>query len=400
MKNIVYLHQYFQFPDEGGATRSYWFVKGLIKAGYKVLVISSIHDRCSRSPGRYEFDGIEVEYLDIKYSNRMNKREKVNAFISFFIGCMKVMRKELNIDLVYATSTPLTVGIPALYFRIFHRTKYIFEVRDLWPDFPIAIGAIRNKIIIFFLKLLERCIYLKSEHIVALSPGMKDGVIKTGIRTEKVSVIPNMSKPDLFYPRQKNNALFSKYQELKAPYTIVHFGTMGPANGLDYFIDAAHVMSSSQNQTIKFILIGGGSEEERLKALVETKKLKNVVFRGYMNTFDISDYINCCDVSFVSFADLPILQTNSPNKLFDSFAAGKPVIVNSAGWTKTLVEEFNCGFYVDPKNPMDLATKIQELEHDSHLSSRMAQNSRMLAISKFNREKLVNEFLEIVAKVV
>ncbi|MDC3345958.1 glycosyltransferase family 4 protein [Schleiferiaceae bacterium] len=396
---LVYIHQYFIFPEEGGASRSYWFVKGLVKAGFNVLVISTTHEKCTRDSGRYQLENFEIVYLRVDYSNSMNKISKIISFIKFMFSSTYILLKTKNIDLVFSTSTPLTVGFPALILKIVKKIPFIFEVRDLWPDFPIEIGAIKNRFIIKILRIFEKIIYRKASHIIALSPGMKEGVISHGISANKVTVIPNMSKPDLFYPKPRKAEVLERYRYLGKAFTAVHFGAMGRANGLDYLIQAALILRKRRISNIQIVFVGEGSEELRLKSIVEHQGLNNVFFQGHMNTEQIAEFVNCCEVSIVSFLNFPILATNSPNKLFDSLAAGKPVIVNSNGWTRSLLERFRCGYYVDPEHPSELVDKLIKLRDDKNLMEGMGENSRSLALAEFDKEKLVDIFISIVSSV-
>lgn len=393
---VLYIHQYFETPEESGRTRSYWFAKELVRRGFEVSVITSMHSHSKRKAGVYDIEGIKVTYLENSYDNAMSIGSKIWSFLRFMFMSSWVCLRMKNVDLVYATSTPLTVGIPALLRKWLRGTPFIFEVRDLWPEFPIQVGAIKNKGVINILRWVEKLIYSNSRHIVALSPGMKDGVISTGVYDGKVSVIPNMSKPDLFYPRECDEQVTRKFGLEKNDFKVIHFGTMGVANGLEYIIHAAHNLHKSKVENIQFYFAGKGAMEEKLIAMVQEFGMNNVHFLGYMNTYEISEIVNCCDVSITSFADLPVLETNSPNKLFDSLAAGKAVIVNSAGWTKTLVEEANCGVYVDVKHPEQLADALLNLSQSLDEVTEMGNNARKLALKKYDKELLVDSFATIV----
>jgi glycosyltransferase involved in cell wall biosynthesis len=395
---ILYLHQYFVTPDEYGATRSYWFAKKLIQKGFEVTIISSLSSTTKRDPGIHYVDGIKVIYIGGRYSNIQSKFKKIFHFLRYFFIALSTSLKEKNVDLIYATSTPLTVGAIALLLKKINKTKYVFEVRDLWPEFPIQIGVLTNSYIIKILRRLEHTIYQEAEEIIALSPGMKDGVLKTGVIDSKVTVIPNMSKPDLFYPRVKDVQIMTNFNIKSDVLNILHFGSMGVANGLEYIIEVAKVLKVREISDIKFLFAGYGQTEEKLKKLVNENELENIDFLGKHNTYIISELINCCEFSFVSFKNLEVLYTNSPNKLFDSLSAGKPVIVNSAGWTKDLVENNNCGFFVNPENPLDFVDKIQEIKNNRQLIKIMGENARILSLNVFDKEILSEKFANLILK--
>ena len=148
--------------------------------------------------------------------------------------------------------------------------------------------------------------------------------------------------------------------------------------------------------SVEFVFVGGGSQEEDLRIYCTKKGLKNVHFFGSFPMNKTSEVVNLCDVSIVSFKNLPILYTNSPNKLFDSLSAGKPIIVNSAGWTKDMVEENNCGYFVNPDNAKDLKYRIKFLQKNSQVTKEMGMNSRKLAVEKYDKGILCNEFVSII----
>ena len=169
--NILYVHQYFVTPQEPGATRSYWISKELLKRGHHVTVITG-NSESKHEPGRFDRDGIDVIYINNFYNNSQTKVQKLWSFVKFIFQAIHTASKEKNVDLVYATSTPVTIGAVALALRFMKGWRYVFEVRDLWPEFPIQVGAVKNPVLIWLLRKFEKRIYKRSEHVVALSRGI------------------------------------------------------------------------------------------------------------------------------------------------------------------------------------------------------------------------------------
>ena len=392
---VLYIHQYFKTPNEPGGTRSYWFSKELLRRGHEVVMITSTNKYQTVS-GRFNIEGIDVIYVKNEYSNYFSPLQKVKSFLNFMRLSIKMASKEKNVDIVYATSTPLTVGGIALWLYYIKGWRYIFEVRDLWPEFPIQIGAIRNPILIKILRCFEKWIYKKSEYVVALSPGMREGVLSAGTPPDKVCVIPNMSKPDKFYLHEPSQEIAKCFNLDLEKFNIVHFGSMGKANGLGYLIETARLLNEQGIHDVNFIFLGDGATLPMLKDLVNKYHLDNVKFLGNHKMDVVSEVVNCCDASITSFLDLPILYTNSPNKLFDSLSAGKPIIVNSSGWTKDLVEKEDCGCYVDPKDPQFFVDKILEIKDNKDLLDRWGKNARLLSISTFDKSLLSCKMADVV----
>ncbi|PSR53992.1 hypothetical protein AHMF7605_10910 [Adhaeribacter arboris] len=392
---VLYIHQYFITPNEPGGTRSYWFAKELIANGHQVIMLTS-RNKQQKLIEKKLIDGIEVIYIKNSYSNNMGIISRLWSFFRFMLLSTWVGLRQKNIDLVYATSTPLSIGIPALAIKQFNGIPYIFEVRDLWPEVPIQMGAIKNKFVINLLNWFEKKIYFSAKHVVALSPGMRDGVIKTGTSPNKVTMIPNMAKKDEFFVRAKNWEVARTFNLDTNHFNVVHFGAMGIANGLEYIVKAAAVLKRKNIQNIDFVFLGEGKTELELKRICELEELTNVKFLGKHPMKTVSEIVNICDCSMVSFSDVPILYTNSPNKLFDSLSAGKPLIVNSAGWTKEMVEENNCGVYVNPQNPDDLANMLVKMASNPIWLREMSVNSRRLAEEVYDKTILCKKFVKVI----
>lgn len=392
--NILYIHQYFCTPKDSGSTRSYWISRELVKRGHQVTMITTA--RKGHEPEVMNVDGIHVVYVKNDYSQYMSAPRKVLSFVNFVRLAIKEAAKQKDIDMVYATSTPLTIGYVAMRLKAKKKWPYVFEVRDLWPEFPIQVGAIKNKLAIWYLRRLERHIYERAEHVVALSPGMQEGVIAAGTPKEKTSMIPNMSKPDKFFPHEKNMEIANQFGVDTTKFNVIHFGSMGRANGLKYIIDAAKELKDRGVNDVNFVFMGSGATEPKLKQQVEEQKLKNVQFLGNHPMDTLSEVVNLCDASITSFLNLPILKTNSPNKLFDSLSAGKPIIVNSAGWTKDLVEKEHCGFYVDPDNPHDFVEKLLYYKDNKEILKLWGENARRLSIEVFDKNILSAKVADVI----
>jgi len=396
---ILYIQQYFKPPNQPGSTRSYWISKTLIEKGYDVTVVCHANIMQGKNQDkRIEetvIEGIRVISILNAYSNNMNVKQRIWSFLKFMFFSTFVALKEKDVDLVFASSTPLTVAVPALMRKLFRKTPYIFEVRDLWPEAPIQLGFIKNKVLIKFLKWFEKTVYKNSEHVIALSPGMQEGVAKY-IPKEKISMIPNMSKIDMFWVREKDMNLNDRFGLSNKTFKIIYFGTLGFANGIDYLMDAISLLENKKIENIEFIFMGDGVKIKDLQYLSANLLNVKVSILSRQPMDIVSAVVNNCDICICTFSNFPILKTNSPNKLFDSFSAGKPIIVNSDGWTKELVENYNCGFYVNPENVFDLADKILLLKENPELAAEMGFNARKLAEEKFDKSILCNDFYMLI----
>ncbi len=399
---ILYINQYFKHPAEPGITRSYWIAKELINRGYEVVMLAHRnelldHVKNVKPVEITNIDGIKVIYIKNKYSNDMGVVKRAISFVNFMIRSTKYAYKEKDVDLVIATSTPLTVAFPALIRKWFKKTPLVFEVRDLWPEVPIQMGAIKNKILIKFLRWFEKITYKNALHVVALSPGMLDGVLKY-VPKENTSMIPNMAKIDKFWPREPNDKLIQSMGLRKDSFKAIYFGQMGLSNDLETILSTAIQLQKENDTNIEFVIIGHGSKYKKVQETIYYENLTNIKLFSRVPMSQMSEILNFCDVSLVMFSNIPILYTNSPNKLFDSLSAGKPIIVNSAGWTKIMVEEAECGLFVEPDNSELLKNALLDLKNNPALKSMMASNSRNLAEQKYDKSILCYQFGEMIDK--
>ena len=241
---------------------------------------------------------------------------------------------------------------------------------------------------------MAKKIYSRANHIVALSPGMKEGIVRAGVSPDKISVVPNGSDTTLFKPNL-DGSYWRKELGLSDRFAAVYFGAMGQANGLDYVIDAARVLAERGRDKIVFVLHGGGSQKPVLKQMVRDYNLKNVVFNDMIpDKNEVAKLVAACQVGLTVYRASKE-HTWSPNKLFDSLAAGKPVLINVPGWLGQIVQSNDCGRLVDPLKPETLADAMEELADNPELCQELGSNARALALKEFDRNKLAQQIMEI-----
>jgi len=397
--HILYIHQYFTTPEEGGGTRSYEFSRYLVKQGHKVTILTGTELNTPLAGVKQKKDeyieGIHVIYLKTPYSNYMSFKKRLYSFIDFSLRSTLSGIRIKKYDLIFATSTPLTVAIPGIILSFLRRVPMIFEVRDLWPDVPIQMGVITNPIIIKFLRFFENFTYRRAKHIIALSPGMAEGILTAGISKDKVTMIPNYCNLDFFKPGKLkiNNLEKLVYNN----HIIVYSGAISDANNLELIISAAEKLQKVGRLVI-FIIAGDGKEKPRLEKLVEIKKLKNVIFLGKISKYEVVNLYRRAIACIVLFKNLPVLSTNSPNKFFDAISTGKPIITNMGGWIGEMVESNKIGFSVVNDNPQVIVKAVDKLINmDKKRLEEMGHNARKLAVEKFDSNAMASK-LEMIFK--
>lgn len=400
--NVLYLHQYFATRSGSAGTRSYEFSRHLLSHGHTVTMVTAHRTGGGLSADRTQnVDGIDVISLGGNYSNRMSMLRRLWEFARFTLRASRVRRSDVRHtpDVVVATSTPLTIGIPGVILARKFGVPLVFEVRDLWPEAPVQLQVLRGRPLIWAARKLERWIYRNADQIIALSPGMRDGVVAAGVDPERVTVITNGSDLDLFDPALRDRDALTPFGISESSFVAVHAGTMGRANGLGYLVDAAAVLRERGETGIQILICGDGGTRDSLEARVRNEELDALVrFAGRIPREDLGAVVSSCDTTITSFLDLPILATNSPNKLFDGLAAGAPCIVNSSGWTKDLVEDAGCGKFVDPQAPSELADALVELRDNTPLRAQQGAAARALAERTFARPLLAKSFETVLTR--
>jgi glycosyltransferase involved in cell wall biosynthesis len=386
---IIYIHQYFKTPEEGGAIRSYHLAKGLVDAGHDVELITT--GNISNYDQRW-IDGIRVHYLPIKYDQKFSYIKRIWAFLDFVKKSKLLVKKLKRPDLLYITSTPLTTGIIGLWAKEKLAIPYIFEVRDLWPKAPIEVGAIGNPLLIKYLQHLEARIYQNAISLVALSPGIANHLRAVSGKST-LDLIPNFSDLEQFQPLPKSESLLEKYG-LKKTFTIAYTGALGKVNAVAELIDLAE-LASSHKKNWQFLIMGKGSHREHLEQIAQEKDLENVIFIPFGNKTAVNEVLSLADLAWISFADFPVLKTNSPNKFFDAIAAGKPVIINHKGWVYDLMKTNHLGIFCLPSKLYKAFVKIEKLAENPEQLQEMARNSRKLAESYFSKEIAVSRLIHV-----
>ena len=387
--HILYIHQYFKTPEEGGAIRSYYLAKGLVDAGHTVTMLTAY------SGMKYKkmfVDGIHVHYLPVPYRQSMGSLARIKAFLTFVWMVCKKASLFKNVDICYVTSTPLTAGLIGLYLRRQFRIPFYFEVRDLWPEAPIQMNVVTGKTTQRLLYQLEKRIYQRATVLIALSPGIEQYIRKV-VPHQPVYLIPNMSDCR-FFSKSERNPYHENQFGVEGKFVVTYFGAMGRVNHLEYFIDAASACQQKQLSEVQFLMVGEGSELDRIKRYAQQLSLSNIQFIPHQNKYGLLSVLNITDAAYVSFAHHPVLETNSPNKYFDALAAGKLCITNTPGWIADMVEEHQCGFYTPPRQPEDFVAQLAPFVNDRELLSIYQTNARALGERQFEREKQVEVLLQ------
>jgi lipopolysaccharide/colanic/teichoic acid biosynthesis glycosyltransferase/glycosyltransferase involved in cell wall biosynthesis len=393
---ILYFHQYFATRRSATGTRSFELARRFVARGHDVTIVSSaaqLPHHEDQSAGRVrplvrdKLEGIDLLLLGVPYSNYFSYPLRLAAFAAFTAGASVAGVLLGSPDVVYATSPPLTIGLPGLLAARAKGVPFVFEVRDLWPEYPIAIGVLRRPSLIAAAQWLERTLYAHADRVVVLSESAVDTVAAQGVPRDKLLFAPNSSDLDLFGPDHVDHEVRAAHG-LEGKFVAVYAGAMGVANGVDQLIDAMAALRDAGEHDIAAVAVGDGSERPRLEARARELGLDNLVFLPPMPKEQVAGLVGAADVALELLADYPAFETASPNKFFDGLAAGKPVVVNVGGWLRRLVEQNNAGLYVPADDPQALAAALVALAREPELSRRMGANARRLAEREFDRDEV------------
>jgi glycosyltransferase involved in cell wall biosynthesis len=395
---VLYFHQHFSTPEGATGTRSYQMAKALVARGHEVMMVcgsyqgsvTGLADSFVAGKRQGSVDGIHVVEFQIPYSNADGFLKRTKLFLTFALRSVKLALTE-KYDLLFATTTPLTAGIPGIFARWLRGKRFVFEVRDLWPELPRAMGVIKNPLVLWAMSCLEWLSYRSAHALVGLAPGIVDGIAKRGVSRDRITFIPNGCDLSLF---QETEGAWRPQGVSDAHLMAVFSGTHGVANGLDAALNAAVVLKKRGKNNVKLVLIGSGKMKPQLIERARAEGLDNVIFCDAVGKRKLAGLMAATDVGLQLLANVPAFYFGtSPNKFFDYIAAERPVLVNYPGWIANEVVDAHCGFAVPPENAEAFADALERAEGNRLELRNMGKRALDLAKAKFDRNVLAEKFV-------
>jgi glycosyltransferase involved in cell wall biosynthesis len=394
--HILLIHQAFVCPDEAGGTRHYEMAQFLEKRGHQVTIIASPISYLSGkskservrwrekeviSPGICVIRAFAYQSLHKSFVHR------VINFFSFMVSSFLIGLSIRNVDLVWGTSPPIFQGFTAWLLAFLKRVSFVFEVRDLWPAFAIAVGVLKNKILIKASLWLERFLYRNADVVIVNSPGFIDHVQQKGAR--KVELIANGVDPSMFDPYGEGRS-FRKKEEFGDKFIALYAGAHGLSNDLGVILKAAILLEDQRD--ITFVLVGDGKDKAALQAQAVRLKLNNVFFLPPVNKNHMAEVLAAADVCIAILKPIDMYKTTYPNKVFDYMAAGRPVALAIDGEIRKVVESASAGLFIPPGKPEEMAQAILSLSKERVKARSMGLAGRKYIEKHFNRQDLSKEF--------
>lgn len=384
--HILLIHQAFAALGEPGGTRHHELARRLAGQGHRVTVLAG---RVSYMTG-VETGGAAAEFTDDAgvriircWTYRAWHRSfvhRVLSFTSFMASSFIVGLRVPRVDLVWGTTPPLFQGLTAWLLARLKRAAFVFEVRDLWPAFAIAVGVLRSPLLIWLSERLEGFLYRHADRVIINSPGFRDHVVQRGAR--RVDLVPNGVEAAMFDP-QADGGTFRRAHGWLGKYLALYAGAHGMSNDLGVVLHAAAALQDRSD--IAIVLLGDGKEKPGLMAKAESMGLKNVSFLPPLAKDEMSQALEAADAGIATLLPLEVYKTTYPNKVFDYMAAGRPVVLAIDGVIRQVVENAGAGVFVPPGDPQAMAAAIRQLADDPAAGRRMGMAGRECVERNFDR---------------
>jgi len=398
---ILFVSHYFP-PETGAASvRIHEFIKYLVNKGDKVIVITGFPNYPTgvvQKSYRKKFiskeiiDGIIILRLWIYTSVKKGFLPRILNYISFMFTAILGGIVADKYDIIVATSPPLLVGISGYVLSKLKRAKFIFDVRDLWPESAVAVGMLNNKLLTKLSEKLENFLYEKAKKVIVATQWIRSNLIGKRVSLQKIELVTNGADVDIFQPGKKNNEVRKRYN-LSNKFVVIYTGTHGLAQGLESVIEAARVLKSQKD--IVFLMVGEGVSKPKLIQLVRLYHLENVIFIKSQTQDLLPSFINASDIGIAPTRNIGLCKGTLPVKMFEYMACERPVILCNEGQAKDIVVEANAGICIKPENSKELADAILRLYGNKTLRDEFGINGRRFVVNNFSRKKLSAKFEQI-----
>lgn len=391
--HTMLIHQLFVSPDDAGGTRHFELGKRLVENGHEFSIIAGTtqyyNNGSRRANDVEEFDGVRVFRAYSPSGFHKSYLRRVWCFVAFMWSSLMTGLRIKQVDLVMGTTPPIFQALSGCLIAKLRRLPFLLEVRDLWPEFMIDIGLLKNPLLIWVARRVEHFLYRNATQILVNSPAYRDYLIKKGVPEERIHFVANGVDTSMFAPDASGDAFRSEWK-LEDKFVVTYAGAMGIANDLDTMLDAAALLQDDER--IQFLMVGDGKERPRLEQRVDDEGLKNVTFTGPIPKSRMSEVLAASDSCVATLKNIPMFATTYPNKVFDYMAAARPIILGIKGVIRDVVEAADAGVPIEPGSGQELAEAVRKLSADLPQSREMGHAGREYVSLHFNRDTQAREF--------
>ena len=402
---ILLLNQAFVSPDEPGHTRHFEMAQFLRARGHELVIVASDLNyqtgrRTVKRHGLFAeqiIDGVRILRAYIFPALHRSYFWRIISFFSFMFSSVWTALAVKDADLIMGTTPPIFQAVSAWLVALIRRKPFLLEVRDLWPEFGVSMGVLKNPIVIALARWLENFLYARAAHILVNSPAYKEYMLGKGIPENKITYIPYGTDVDMFNPDVNGSSIREKLG-LEDKFIVLYAGALGQANDIDTILRAAEKLNHESK--ICFVLFGDGKERARLESESRRMNLTNVIFAGVCPKKEMPLVIASSDVCLAILQDAPMFRTTYPNKVFDYMAAARGTVLVIDGVVRDVIESSGGGFFVHPGNDAQLAKTIFELSNDPQRVKQMGLNARAYLVKHLDRRDKLNDTLKLLENLV
>jgi glycosyltransferase involved in cell wall biosynthesis len=395
---ILLLNQAFVSPDEPGHTRHFEMAQYLKQHGHELIIVASdmnyqTGQRVVEHRGlsvEQNLDGVRVMRSYIFPALHRSYFWRIISFFSFMFSSVLVSLRVKDADIIMGTTPPIFQAVSAWCVAFLRRKPFLLEVRDLWPEFGISMGVLKNPVLIFLARWLEKFLYARADHILVNSPAYVDYLLGKRVPGNKITYIPYGTDVDMFAPNVDGSSVREKFN-VQDKFVVLYAGALGQANDIYTILRAAERLRADTK--IRFVIFGDGKERANLQAEAAKKNLSNVIFAGVCPKKEMPGVIAASDVCLAILQDIPMFRTTYPNKVFDYMAAGRATVLVIDGVIRAILEESRGGVFVQPGNDEQLANSILELSRNPQRVKQMGISAREYLAKNFNRRDKLAETL-------
>ncbi|MCX6058193.1 MAG: glycosyltransferase family 4 protein [Chloroflexi bacterium] len=402
---ILLINQAFVSPDEPGHTRHFEMAQYLRARGHELVIVASdlnyqTGQRTVERTGLFAeqmIDGVRILRAYIFPALHRSYFWRIISFLSFMFTSVWTAFTVKDVDIIMGTTPPIFQAVSAWFVALIRRKPFLLEVRDLWPEFGVSMGVLKNPIVIALARWLENFLYARATHILVNSPAYKEYMLGKGPPENKITYVPYGTDVDMFNPDLDGSPVRKKFG-LENKFVVLYAGALGQANDIDTILRAAERLNHESQ--IRFVLFGDGKERARLESESKRMNLTNVIFAGVCPKKEMPLVIASSDVCLAILQDVPMFRTTYPNKVFDYMAAARGTVLVIDGVVREVIESSGGGVFVSPGNEEQLAKTILELSNDPQRVKQMGLNARVYLVKHLDRRDKLNETLALLENLV
>lgn len=399
--HILFLTDNFPPETNAPASRTHEHTKRWAAAGHRVTVVTTapnfpagkiFEGYRNRLWQREQIDGVEVIRLWTYITANEGFLRRTLDYVSFMVAAILATPFLPRPDVIVSTSPQFFTPCAAFVVSRLKWRPWVFELRDLWPDSIVAVGAMKETALIRALRKLEYFLYRKATRIVSVTHSFREILSKNGIDPGKIEVVPNGADLEAYRPGDRSEMLADKF-DCKGKFVAAYVGTIGLAHGLGTLLDAAEQLR--ERDDIAFVLVGAGAEEKVLMAEAGRRGLGNVHFAGSVSKVEVRDYWRFCDVALVLLRDSPLFRHVLPSKMFEAMSTERPIILGVKGESEAVLKKAGAGIAIPPEDSRALAAAILQLAANREERVAMGKAGREFVTTRYNRDVLASRMLAV-----